>query len=183
MGQNLLTIVIVVIVVIILIVLLVVLFGSFNQKKNKKKECKENKKCSNQHLPPPPIPDPNLPFPTAEVFTYVEPCLPVPGCLPNLAGKKVLVIGGSRGMGKATAITFSQAGAIVTATSRTPPAYPLYPNDLYLPDPPPGGFVTAPGTLVLSPIRIDVRIQSSVDDFFDTVVADPNGLFAGHIDI
>src|ERR1700730_15037419 len=81
--------------------------------------------CPNKQLPPPPIP--SSPYPQTSVITPIETCattlLATPltfaqcptatTCLSSLAGKNVLVVGGSRGIGKATAISMAQAGANV----------------------------------------------------------------------
>lgn len=70
----------------------------------------------------------------------------------DLKGKVVLVVGGSKGIGKATAERFAQAGCTVIATSRHPQDYP-----------PPVGYT-------LSSVCLDIRDQASVTNFFSTVI-------------
>jgi NAD(P)-dependent dehydrogenase (short-subunit alcohol dehydrogenase family) len=186
---------------------------------------RDSRSCPNQQLPPPQVPT-TPPFPPTQVLTSVEPVCPTPAytCGPtdptcpgitgsSLHGLNALVVGGSRGMGKATAIQLALAGANVVATSRMPQQYldPIhggnaannYPNNPYTPLLP-IGFIFPPGsgTLQLSvkyqpaqnnpgiseipPIilPLDIRDQASVDTFFDIAVAPgPFSFFNGHIDI
>lgn len=70
-------------------------------------------------------------------------------CL-DLTGKFALVIGGSKGIGLATANRLSAAGAQVITTSRHPQDYS--------------------GQPFLSPVCLDTRSQTSVNDFFGAVI-------------
>ncbi len=77
-----------------------------------------------------------------------------------VAGKNVLIIGASKGMGNGAAQVFTAAGANVVGTSRFPSDYS--------------------GQPWLSPVPIDITIDSSVENFFAT---DPTLATWDHIDI
>lgn len=95
------------------------------------------------------IPDPALNPPPGQQIT--EP--PLEEDIPNklsLEGKIVLVVGGSKGIGKATALRLSQAGACVISTSRHPEKYC--------------------DVCFLSDTPLDVTSEDSVKNFFDCVI-------------
>lgn len=90
------------------------------------------------------------PLPAAKCAYPPVPVDPIP-----VANRRVLVIGGAKGIGKVTAQYLSERGFNVIATSSH--------LDCYLPLP--------PGTkYTLSQQALDVRTESCVNDFFDKVI-------------
>lgn len=137
---------------------------SVSQNLNSNLECLDYKNLC-QFLGTPvtaPVLDESKLFFTPNPFLDVPPCQKViyPPEVPfnqrlNPAGRIVLIIGGAKGLGKATAEYLSQKGFTVIATSRHP--------DCYEPLPPTAGYT-------LSKVPLDVRSEKSVKKFFDKVI-------------
>jgi NADP-dependent 3-hydroxy acid dehydrogenase YdfG len=86
----------------------------------------------------------------------------------SLRGKNVLVIGGSRGIGRAVAQAFNREGANVISTSRHPECY-LTPNN---PNNPScigtqNGIPASPG---LSNVPLELASQESIAHFFENAI-------------
>lgn len=95
-------------------------------------------------------PNPALVYPPFQRAVFP----PTPGTRLPTASKVVLVVGGSRNLGKIISLFLSSQGYTVIATSRNPSAY--------------FGVNRNP---LLSNVPLDVRVQSSVDHFFQKVIA------------
>lgn len=86
------------------------------------------------------------PLPPGQPFAYPPEVMNNPR---SVVGKQVLVVGGSRGLGKAVADRFYREGACVTATSRYPECYKKTPYPLK---------------------KLDVRFENDVKDFFKELI-------------
>jgi len=95
--------------------------------------------------------EPAIITPSHSDFVYPQvPQNPLP-----VAGRRVLVVGGAKGIGKAIAKYLSENGFNVVASSSTPQAYePLPPSATY----------------TLSDVPLDVRSEDSVRNFFEKVI-------------
>lgn len=102
-------------------------------------------------------PNPPISVPPGQQISF-PPAVPVGDQIP-LAGRNVLVVGGSRGIGQAIAERFSSEGASVIATSRNPKCYS-----------PPTRY---------SLWQVDVRIEKDVESLIKKVAKH----FHGKIDI
>lgn len=98
-------------------------------------------------------PNPALNVPACQKVVY-PPDVPVAQQL-SPSGRVVLIIGGAKGLGKATAEYLSENGFTVIATSSHP--------DCYEPLPPSAGYT-------LSKVALDVRSEESVKHFFNKVI-------------
>lgn len=99
-----------------------------------------------QYVVDPPV----TPLPAAKCAFPPVPPSPIP-----VGNRRVLIVGGAKGLGKATAQYLSANGFNVIATSSHPDCYPPLP----------------PGTrYVLSKQALDVRLESCVNEFFDRVI-------------
>lgn len=96
------------------------------------------------------IPNPVLDIPPCQKAIY-PPEVPLSDQLP-IAGKIILIVGGSKGLGKNAAEYLSSKGAIVIATSRHPDCYKT-----------PIGYT-------LSKQPLDIRSDESVNNFFNKVI-------------
>lgn len=95
------------------------------------------------------IPDPAVVVPDYQRSIFP----PTPTTRLPITNKVVLVIGGSRNMGKDISIYLSSLGYNTIATSRTPESY------------------TGPNrNNLLSNVPLDIRLKSSVDNFFNKVI-------------
>lgn len=104
-------------------------------------------------------PNPPIVTPPGQIVAYP---VPVPGAPLPLAGKKVLVVGASKGIGKEVATQCVAAGAIVIGTSRHPLAY-------------------APGSFTFPLLTLDVRKTINVQRFVAALMA--NQFAGGQIDV
>lgn len=95
-------------------------------------------------------PNPPLPTPLGQVAAHP---VPLPGAPPPLAGKHVLVVGASKGIGLACAQRFVAEGANVVGTSRHPDCYPA------------GSFNFPMKTL---DVRKTINVKRFMDDLFMT---------------
>lgn len=109
-----------------------------------------------QYVVDPPV----NPLPAAKCAFPPVPTDPIP-----VANRRILVIGGAKGIGKTVAEYLSENGFEVIATSSHPDCYPPLP----------------PGTkYTLSKQALDVRTESCVNAFFDRVIR-PLGVIDGMI--
>lgn len=107
-------------------------------------------------VPPSYTPDPALPVPSCQKIIFP----PMPENPLSLQGKNVLVIGGSKGIGKAVAERFTAEGCNVIATSRHPECYEK-----------PVGY---------SLQKVDIRFEDEVKSYITHVV---ETCFKGKLDI
>jgi NAD(P)-dependent dehydrogenase (short-subunit alcohol dehydrogenase family) len=98
-------------------------------------------------------PNPPLNVPSCQKVVY-PPEVPVDQQLDPI-GKVVLIIGGAKGLGKATAEFLSQNGFTVIATSSHPDCYDPLPST---------------ANYTLSKVPLDIRSDESVKKFFDKVI-------------
>ncbi len=91
----------------------------------------------------------------------------------SLVGKNVLIIGGSRGIGRAAAFAFQAAGANVISTSRHPECYlepACFTNPSCTGDACRGTQNGIPASPGLSPVPLELADEASIAHFFDCAI-------------